>query len=314
MMVTSTRLALVLGVWSGLSMAMAAGPSLGIITANGNFQLDHATVSGNATLTDGAVVETGDVASSLHLNNGARLRLGANSKATVHENRLVLDSGFGEISGNGDYALESASYWIKPSDAGSTGQVYRADEQTVQVASTAGSLRVFDPRGLQIANVVAGGAVLGFSMQVGGAAPPSSFLGCLLKSGDTFVLFDQATRLTIEIRGDETTLAGEWGNRVQINGTTDTSGQSQVAAQIVNMTTLTRIGVGGCEPVAQAIGAQLPPTPPTAPGGTRPLPNPPATGGGGMSAGTKIAILAAIGGGGAGAAAFLVKGKSSRSN
>jgi len=300
-----TRLAFAVILSGALVTLPVAGQTLGIITAEGSFRVDEAAVSGSATLTDGVLIETTTVPSSLRFDAGARILLGQNSKATVYSDRLVLDAGLTEISSPGDYAIESADYKIMPEDPDASGQVYRAEDDTVEVASNRGTLRVFDSRGIHLANVVAGGDVLSFAFQAGGAAPPSSFIGCLLKTDDVYVLYDQTTRITIELRGDQQRLEAEWGNRVQAIGTTETTAQSEVAAQVVNVTTLTHIGAGGCGPVATAIGAELPPsaaatTTPVAPGAP---PQPAPSGGGGMSAGTKVAIVAVIAGG-AGAGAY----------
>jgi len=287
-----------------LAAAPAAAQSLGVITAEGSFRVDQATVSGNATLTDGVLVETTTVPSSLRLNAGPRLRLSTNAKATVYGDRLVLDAGLTEINSPGDYVIESASYRISAEGPDASGQVYRAAADTVEVASTHGTLRVFDSRGIHVANVVAGGDVLSFALQAGGAAPPSSFFGCLVRIDDVSVLYDQTTRITVELRGDQQRLDEEWGNRVQAIGTTEANAQSEVAAQVVNFTTLTRIGSGGCEPVAAAINGELPASATPAPGAPRPAPRPVPAGGGGMSAGTKVIIVTAIAGG-AGAGAYL---------
>lgn len=287
-----------------LAATPAAAQSLGVITADGSFRIDEATVSGNATLTDGVLVETTTFPSSLRLASGPRLRLSSNAKATVYGDRLVLDAGLTEISSPGDYVIESADYRILADGPDASGQIYRAAADTIEVASTGGTLRVFDSRGIQVANVVAGGDVLSFALQAGGAAPPSSFVGCLVRMENVFVLYDQTTRITVELRGDQERLEQEWGNRVQAIGTTDANVQSEVAAQVVNYTTLTRIGIGGCEPVAAAIGAQLPESASAAPGAPAPRPQPVPVGGGGMSAGTKVVIVSAIAAG-AGAGAYL---------
>jgi hypothetical protein len=171
---------------------------------------------------------------------------------------------------------------------------------------------VYNSTGLQIANVFPGVA-LSFEPQEVGAAPPSSFLGCVVKKNDKFVLYDQAARILIELRGNQQ-FEDEWGNRVQAIGTTDTSAESNVAAQVVDVTSLTRFAQGGCESVATAIGGELPgvvtpPTPtPVAEAPPPPAPVPVPAGGGGMSAGTKVAIVAAIGGGGAAAAILATQG------
>ena len=90
------------------------------------------------------------------------------------------------------------------------------------------------------------------------------------------------------------------------------------ASGIVNATTVTLQQTGGCLSVAAALDAQTEPTN----GAATPTPNQPAaapakapvsTAKGGMSTGAKVAIIAVIGGGGAGAAIALSGKKSSTS-
>lgn len=283
-------------------VASGAGPALGVVTANGDFRLNKSTVNGNATLLDGALVETAGTPSRLRLNSGPVLDLGAKAKATVFRDRLVLEAGVSDFSTPGEYRIEAGTLRIAAATADGSGRVARLGQKTVQVGALKGALRVYNSQGILLANVAQGSA-LQLEPQVGGAAPPSSFLGCLLKKEGKFILFDQTTRIVVELRGSG--FESEWGNRVQAIGTTDTAATSQVAAQVVDVTSLTRFAEGGCSPVASAIGAELPPAPEAQPAGAPapPAKTPgPAPSGGGMSAGAKVAIIAAVAGGGAGAA------------
>ncbi len=316
-MATVTVLAAIL-VFASANLAAAppAGSALGIVIANGDFRLNDVTVNGNATLTEGAIVETSAVPSRLQLNNGPRIELSTKTRVEVHQDRLILESGMGDLSSPGTYQVEAGAFRIAPATPDSAARVARPAEKVVQVAALKGSVKVYSAKGLLLANVVPGSA-LAFEAQQAGTAPPSSFLGCLLKKQGKFILYDQTTRIIVELRG--TGFEKEWGNRVQIIGTTDTTAQSTVGAQVVDVTTMTRFGLGGCSPVASAIAAELPPAaPPAAP--AAPAPTQPAKGapqpapkGGGMSAGAKVAIIAAVGGGGAAGAILATKSKESRS-
>ncbi len=281
------------------SLASGADAVLGVVTANGDFRLNGSTVNGNATLLEGAVIETAAVPSRMRLNSGPVVDLGVRAKATVLRDRLVLEAGVSDFTMPRAYGIEAATLRITTETANGAGRVARLGERTVQVGALKGGLRVYNAQGILLANVAEGSA-LQLEPQVGGAAPPSSFLGCLLKKENRFILYDQTTRIIVELRG-----AGferEWGNRVQIIGTTDTTATSPVAAQVVDVTSVARFAEGGCEPVAGAIAAELPPAPPAAaptPPAKPPAPVPTREG---MSAGAKVAIIAAVAGGGAGAA------------
>lgn len=293
---------LVWGAQAALACLLAAADSsIGIATSSGEFLLDHARVAGNATLRDGALIETTAAPSALRLRHGPRIDLGEQARARVFSDRLVLEAGASDIRADTGFAVEAASLRITPAAAQTRARIIRPGEKIVQVGVSQGSVQVRDARGILIANVVAG-TPLEFEPQVAGAAPPSSFAGCLLQKQGRWVLYDQATRILVQLRG--TGFEREWGNRIQVIGTTDTGAQSEVAAQVVDVTSFTRLAQGGCEGVAKIVGAELPARP--AP------PGPPVQTGGGMSAGTKVAILAAIGGG-AGAGAYFATKKKDRS-
>ena len=308
-------LALIVVASAGFPAASAADSALGIVTANGDFQLNNATVNGNATVFDGAIIETRATASLLRLNDGQRIELSAKTRAKVHRDRLVLESGMSDLSSPGKYQVEAGVFRIAPATPDSGARVARPSENVVQVAALNGSVKVYNAKGLLLANVFPDSA-LSLEAQQTGAAPPSSFLGCLLKKQGKFVLYDQTTRIVVELRGGG--FEAEWGNRVQVIGTTDTMAQSTVAAQVVDVTSVTRFAEGGCSPVATAIGAELPSGAPTEapaarPAATQPAAKIPAPKGGGMSAGAKVAIVMLAGGGGAAAAILATKSKESRS-
>ena len=56
-----------------LVTGFAAPPVIGIATAGGSFLMDNARVQGNATVFDGAVVETSTTPSMLRLQGGPRM-------------------------------------------------------------------------------------------------------------------------------------------------------------------------------------------------------------------------------------------------
>ncbi len=287
----------------------AAEPALGVVTANGKFRLNSAPVSGNATLLEGALLETGRSTSRLQLNNGARIELSSNARARVEKDRLVLEKGFGDWSASSPYRIEARSLRITAVDTESAARVALQGARKVQVAALKGTFRVHTANGILVSHVEPGMA-LDFEPQGTTGAAPSSFLGCLMKKEGKWILFDQTTRIIVELRGSG--FEREWGNRVQANGTTSVTAQPVAGAfQVLDVTSITRFDTGGCGSVAQALGAEVPagPGPATAAGPvTMPTPPPVATGGG-MSAGTKVAIASAVGGG-AGGAGWVVLNRS----
>ena len=301
----------------GLGSLAAADATLGIVTANGEFRIGQSALRGNATVSEGTVIQTLKAPARVRLQPGPRIQLAAGSKVTMHRDRMVLESGLSDLSGLADYRVNAGPFQVRGAEPNSAARVRRPADNTVEVAALQGALPVLSDGGLVLANVMPGTA-LALEMQAG--APVSTFSGCLLKKNEKFVLYDQTTRIIVELRGS-VDFAPEWGNRVQVIGATDIEAQSTVGAQVMDVSSLNRFGVGGCKPVADAISAQLPPeaaAPPPSTGGQAPAapPQPPAPRqAGGMSAGAKVAIVALIGGGGAGAAfAATQMGGNDRSN
>ncbi len=283
---------------------VAAQQAIGIVVSGGEFRLDNAPAADNATVFDGSLLETGEAPSRLRLNSGAAVLLAASTKARVRSDGLELEAGGGEVRGR--YPVYARRLRIEPDSPSARLRILLAGDNAVQVAALTGSLRVFDARGVHIANMPAG-AALQFEPQSGQMAPPSNFAGCVLKKDGVFVLYDRTTRLLIELRGDFD-FASYWGDQIQVAGTTDTAAESKVASQVVDVSAVTPFAKGGCSSVAEAVGAEAP-VRPEAPAAPTPQPAP----SGGMSAGTKVAIIGAIAGGGAAAAVFATQGGKERS-
>ena len=70
-----------------IGIVTAAAPAIGTVIASGAFRLDHLNVTGNATLFEGSLLETGGAASTIALANGARLSLAAASRGTSRGRR-----------------------------------------------------------------------------------------------------------------------------------------------------------------------------------------------------------------------------------
>lgn len=288
--------------------AFAAGPNLGVATAEGAFTVNSATVRGNATITEGASIETTMAPSRLSLATGARFRLDANSRARIFTDRVVLEKGSGELTATKTYAIEARSLRITPDAPNAKARVALRDEKVVQVASSTGRFRVHNAAGILVSNLDPGLA-LEFEPQVTGPGAPSSFVGCLLRKDGKFIIYDQTTRMIVELRG--TGFEKEVGNRVQANGTARATG-AQAATQTLDVTSVVRIEQGGCSDIAREIGADPPTSQPATPVRTA-GPASPSGQGGGMSAGTKVAIVAAIAGGGAAAAVVATQSGDNRS-
>src|SRR3712207_1091816 len=93
--------------------ASAATSGIGLVSAQGTFQVNSSAVSGNATLFDGSTVETNAVPSDLKLSNGAQLRLATDSRAKVFQGRIVLEKGAGQLESAAAVPVEAGSLRIQ---------------------------------------------------------------------------------------------------------------------------------------------------------------------------------------------------------
>jgi len=293
---------------------VAKSAAIGVVTASGHFILDRSEVWGNATLFDGGKIETGAASSEAALRNGVRIQLASASSATVGESQLTLTKGAGQVSATEDYQVTAGGLAIRSATGVSRVRVAWLAAGAVEVTALSGAARVTNRTGLVLASIPAGRR-MDFAMQA--VAGVVTRTGCLLSKDGRFLLQDQNTQEVLEIRGND--LAAQVGNRVTVTGTASALRPALAAASVMlNATTVTLQETGGCLSVAAALDAQTEPT--NAAAGTAPSPpaaapakapvSAPKTG---MSTGAKVAIIAVIGGGGAGAAIALAGKKSSTS-
>ena len=153
-----------------LTIIQAAGPALGFAIAKGSFQIDGASVSGNATLFGGATIETGEASSRLQFSNGARIELAPRSRAKIFGDHLTLEKGWGELAAR-KYRIEARSLRVETNEAKSLARVSLEGSRDVLVTAMNGPVRVYNELGLLVANVRPGVAM---SFQPQAAAPTSS--------------------------------------------------------------------------------------------------------------------------------------------
>jgi hypothetical protein len=141
--------------------------------------------------------------------------------------------------------------------------------------------------------------------------------GCLVFKSNGFLLQVDDSPEVLQLAG--TALAANVGNRVAVTGTPSPNAATIIPATVIlNVTALTQRAAGGCLTVAAALNAQT-----TVPGSSAPVAAAPKVAGAakqvpvaakaGLSTGAKVGIIAAIGGGGAGAALALGGKKDSTS-
>lgn len=261
--------------FSFLSAVAIAAPAIGIVTASGHFSVEGSQVWGNATLFDGATIETGSASSDLALQNGVKLQLGAGSRARIWKNRMVLEKGAAQLAAPASFEVSVLNH----------------------------------------ANLIRAPYRAGAAFQA--AAGQTVHTGCMVYKNGRFLLQDQTTQEVIELTGPD--LAANVGNRVEARGSASSARPGVVpATSVMNVASVAPQSQGGCLSVAAALDARTDvpaagaPTAAGAKPATQPSPSAPAAHTG-MSTGAKVAIVAAVAGGGAGAALALGGGKKSTS-
>ena len=216
--------------------AYGANQSIGMAVANGSFQLDNSKVYGNATLFDGSLIETAAVSSDLVLQNGARLRLGTESLAMIHQDRLVLERGQSEINAASGYSIEALGLRAASDSPQSHVVVTYSGPGRIHVASFRGSARVSGANGVLVANIPAGTA-LELNPQAAGAATPSSIAGVLQSKNGAFLLPDEMSNVTYTLLGAG--LEPFAGKCVEVTGGIDTAVQPATgSSQVIRVLTI----------------------------------------------------------------------------
>ena len=293
---------------------VAKTPAIGVVTASGHFILDRSQVWGNATLFDGGKIETGTASSEAALRNGVRIQLASASSATIGENQLTLTKGAGQVAASEDYQVAAGALAIRSTSGASRLRVAWLAGGAVEVTALSGAARVANRSGLVLASIPAGRR-MNFALQA--ASGVVTRTGCLLSKDGRFLIQDQNTQEVLEVRGDN--LAAQVGNRVTITGIASALRPAlAIATGMVNASSVTLQGTGGCLSVAAALDAQTEPTNaaagiPTNQPAVAPAKAPVSTPKTGMSTGAKVAIVAVVAGGGAGAAIALAGKKKSTS-
>jgi hypothetical protein len=253
---TLTRAILMLLAGSAAVWLMAAGTSIGIAVTKGGFLVDHAHISGNATLFDGSSVETATAASRLQLNDGVVVRLDADARATVYQRRLILERGVGQMESAGlpnrGYEVEARSLHISPSTNDTVTRISLLNARQVQVGALRGAVRVTNSTGLLVARLEAGNS-MSFEPDEAGASVPTRASGCLIGKDGKVILSDQTTNVVLELQGKD--LGSQIGNRIQITGTAvKDSPPVSGASQVIRVTEVRLVHKGGCAAIAKKLG------------------------------------------------------------
>lgn len=226
--------------------AVAASPAIGTIVTHGAFRLNHATLTNNATLFEGATIETGSAASHMDLVSGTRLELGAESRGRFFGDHLVLERGQSVLQKAQGFRVEARGLTILPDTGASTGRILLEGSVRVQVLAVTGSLRVLNSRGMVVAKISSGRALL---LEPQSTAGPTRLAGRVVLRSGHYLLTDETTNVTVELTAKKD-LANAIGRRVEVTGVNDPlATPASDATQVIEV-------------------AQVTPAPPAAPAGS----------------------------------------------
>ena len=206
-----------------LLFLMAAPPSIGVVRSSGDFQVDGATVSGNATLFEGSTVQTAATQSRIQLTSGAAIVLAPKSRAQVYKDHF-----------------EAATLRISPTDTHTIAQIVSQDSSHVSISAVQGLVDVRNGAGVLVATVRPGLA-LAFFTQTGGAATATKMKGCLGMKNGHYFLTDDTTGVTVELQGAD--VAKHDGHHVEITGSMIPGATpAPGASQVVQVVTFDSVG------------------------------------------------------------------------
>jgi len=273
-------LAMQLGIDSGF--AVAASPAIGTIVTLGAFRMNQATLTSNATLFAGATIETGAAGSLMELASGTRLELGPESRGRFFGDHLVLERGQSKIDKSLGFRVEARGLTVLSDTGGSTGRIRLPGSARVEVSALTGSFRVLNSRGMVVAKIASGKALVLEPQQATG---PTRVTGRLVKLGGHYLLTDETTNITVELTAKKN-LANQIGQRLEVTGSSD-----GVATPVSDATELIE--------VAQATPAPPPATAPAGAGGSSGTGGAAGGAGGGAANGaavsvTLIAVIAGV--------------------
>lgn len=229
-------------------LASGAAPVIGTVTAKGSFRLDNASVVGNATLFEGATIETKNAESQMELSSGARIALGAESKARFYSDHMILEKGRGTLEKAQGFRFEAQGLTIQPETGNASARVVLGGGVRVELAALTGSFRVLNAKGLLVANV---GSGYSLALEPQATDTASKLSGTLRQVGGHYLLTDETTNVTAEVAGPG--LSKEVGNRIEITGAMDpTATPVTDASQFIRVSAVKRLGKGAAGGAAAA--------------------------------------------------------------
>jgi hypothetical protein len=238
-----TALAIVsAGLSLGVPVVSAATQAIGVAMSEGTILVNDTQTPGNTTIFNGSTLQTQRAASQVRLKDGAQVSFNSESRGKVFSDHVDLQQGTAKIS---SYSAIANGLNVR-ADGGSSASV-AVKGKVIEVAALTGNVHVFNAEGMNVANLLPGRA-LDLRPAETGVTSPSSLTGCAVKSGSNLLLTDEASDVTVQLRGGNL----KTGTRVQITGSMVPNVKaSRPATQVISVEGVTELG-GRCAPPVPA--------------------------------------------------------------
>ena len=213
---------------------------IGTANADGSFWVDSAGVPTHATVFDGSTVEAAETPVKLQIPPDVRILLDIGSRAQVWGDRLTLEKGRVQLDSGKDYRIEARTMRVTLAALGARALVADSGSGTVEVAALGGPIRVANADGVVVANVAAGRSV---DLRLGQAKDAALLTGCVAHVGAQYLLRDEVSGVTVELRGAE--VAKQVGQRVEVTGSAEPLVRTARGVQVIRAKAMKLLG-GEC--------------------------------------------------------------------
>jgi len=240
-------------VWvAAIAGILTADPRyIGVATASGTFWIDHTGVRDNATVFEGSTLESEKDTASVQLTGGARLLLEAGSRARIYQGHLTLEKGRVQLASGEGYQVEALALRVRLASAHSQAVVAINAGGVVEVGALDGAVRVTNADGVVLAEVEAGHSA---DLRWADARDATILTGCVSRVSQWFVLRDEASAVTVELRGGE--VRTNIGKRVQVTGSiAPSTPRAKAATQVLQISEIKVLG-SGCATTVAATGSR----------------------------------------------------------
>jgi len=226
---------------AGLTLVVpvsAATQAIGVAMSEGTILVNDSQTPGNTTVFSGTTLQTQRTSSQVRLKDGAQLRLDSESRGQLFSDHVDLQQGSAKIS---SYSANANGLSVRAEGDASANISLKG--KVVEVAALTGSVHVFNAEGMNVANLLPGRA-LDLRPAEANSNLASSLTGCPVKSGNSFLLTDETSIVTAQVRGADLKV----GTRVQVTGSLVPNAKpASPATQVIAVTNVKEVG-GTCAP------------------------------------------------------------------